>query len=219
MISNNIINFLEELSRNNNREWFLAHHDAYQESLSEIKELTSTLLSEIQKIDKRLVGVNSKDCIFRIYRDIRFSKDKTPYKNHFGIYFAPGGKNSSKPGYYLHIEPNESFFGGGAWMSPTNELFAIRQEIYYNYLTYKTIVEEPDFANEFPNLDSTYINKKAPKGFDPNFEGIEILKHKSFFFFQKITNDELSSPHCKEKIVRLFQMLQPFNAFLNSAIE
>lgn len=219
MITTNVFNFLEELALNNNREWFQIHKSEYQIALKEVEETASKIISGLQKVDSRLSGLDAKKCIFRIYRDVRFSKDKVPYKDHFGVFFSPGGKNSSTPGYYLHIQPGQSFLGGGVWMPPANELYAIRQEIYYNYEQFNSIIQKPDFKESFPQLDGTFKNIKAPKGFDPEFEGIDTLKYKCFFFGQDLSKEWLLKPNSTEAIIEKFQSLLPFNQFLQQAIE
>ncbi len=219
MISTNSFNFLIDLTENNNREWFNLNKQRYTQALDEMIGVTSMLIHEIEKFDTSITGLEAKKCIFRIYRDVRFSKDKVPYKNHFGIFFSPNGKNSSMPGYYLHIQPDESFLGGGVWMPDAKELFATRQEIYYNYDTFRKIIDEPAFAKEFPELDHTHKNIKFPKGFDPTFEGVDIIKHKSFFFAQKFTNEQLMAPNAKEKVVELLKKIHPFNSFMRTAFE
>lgn len=219
MITNNVFNFLEELSINNNREWFQIHKSEYQIALKEVEETATEIITGLQKFDPRLAGLEAKKCIFRIYRDVRFSKDKVPYKDHFGIFISPGGKNSSVPGYYLHIQPGESFLGGGVWMPPANELYAIRQEIYYNYEQYSSITGNPEFRKSFPQLDGTFKNIKAPKGFEPDFEGIETLKYKCFFFGHDLTKEWLLKPESTAEIIEKFHILLPFNQFLQQAIE
>lgn len=219
MIQNSTLNFLESLAQNNDREWFNAHKSDYLNSLKDIESTASTLLSNIKKYDPRLEGVDVKKCIFRIYRDVRFSKNKEPYKTHIGIFFAPGGKNSFAPGYYLHIEPNASFIGGGVWMPPTSELFALRQEIYYNFEDFKTITNEETFKKQFPDLDHTFKHIKTPKGFDADFEGIEIIKHKCFFFAHPLSNQDLTSTNLDTQLEMLVQLLAPLNHFFQRSTE
>ncbi len=219
MITNKVFNFLEELSINNNREWFQIHKSEYQVALKEVEETATEMITGLQKFDSRLVGLEAKKCIFRIYRDVRFSKDKVPYKDHFGVFISPGGKNSSVPGYYLHIQPGESFIGGGVWMPPANELFAIRQEIYYNYEQYLSITENSKFKDSFPTLDGTYKNIKAPKGFESDFEGIDILKNKCYFFAHNLSKEWLLKPNSTNEMIELMHTIYPFNQFLQQAIE
>ena len=219
MITIKTFEFLEELQKNNTREWFNEHKSWYQESLKNVEETASYILTSIQKFDSRLAGVDVKKCIFRIYRDVRFSKDKSPYKTHFGVFFAPGGKNSFAPGYYLHIEPNESFIGGGVWMPPTPELFAIRQEIYYNYDEFKKITNDANFKAKYPALEGSFKNVKAPKDFDANFEGIEIIKHKCFFYAHQLSKADLTSTTFDKNVVELLHTVFPVNQFLQRATE
>lgn len=219
MINNKTLEFLEVLQKNNNREWFNENKSWYQESLKNIEEAAGMLLLAIQKFDPTMAGLDIKKCIFRIYRDVRFSKDKSPYKTHFGIFFAPGGKNSYAPGYYLHIEPEQSFIGGGVWMPPTQALFDIRQEIYYNFKEFTNITTNENFKSKFPTLDDTFKNAKTPKGFEPDFEGLEIIKHKCFFFSHTLSKKDLTSPNFIQDSADLLNILTPFNQFLARAAE
>ena len=121
-----VLQFLQELSENNNREWFNDNRERYEKSRDKIIFLTEVLINEIKKIDPEIAGINPKDCMFRIFRDVRFSKDKQPYKTNFGSFIAKGGRKSIYPGYYFHIEPNQSFVGGGVYMPQAEPLKAIR---------------------------------------------------------------------------------------------
>lgn len=219
MLRNSPIEFLKALTIHNDREWFNENKSWYLEAKSDVEAVAGQILTNIQKFDPRLMGTDLNKCIFRIYRDVRFSKDKSPYKTHFGIYFAPGGKNSTAPGYYLHIEPGECMIGGGVWMPSPQELFALRQEIYYNWEEFKGITQQPAFKANFPMLDDTFKNVKAPKGFEPDFEGIDILKNKCFFYGHRLSDEELSAPDFSRKVDEMLQILLPFNQFLLRALE
>lgn len=217
MIHNSTLEFLSALTVNNDRAWFNENKSWYLESKLDVETAAGELLLALQKFDSRLVGIDLKKCMFRIYRDVRFSKDKSPYKTHIGVFFVPGGKNSTAPGYYLHIEPGKCMIGGGVWMPSTQELFAIRQEIYYNFEDFRKIIEEKNFKNKFPMLDGTFKNIKAPKGFEADFEGIDILKNKCFFFGKALSDQELTAPNFMDKAEEMLRLLLPFNQFLLNA--
>ena len=139
MINKNILLFLNELKNNNNRDWFHANKPKYNEAKVEFENYINNLIPEIGKFDNEIKHLEAKECIFRIFRDVRFSKDKSPYKPNFGAYIVKGGKKSGNAGYYLHIEPENSFLGGGIYMPPSNILKAIRIEIYENIDEFKSI--------------------------------------------------------------------------------
>ena len=124
-----VIQFLNELSENNNREWFQKNKKWYDESREKVLFLTEVVINEIRKFDPDVPLLEPKDCLFRIFRDVRFSHDKSPYKTNFGSFIAKGGRKSSYAGYYFHIEPSGSFVGGGIYMPAAEPLKAIRDYI------------------------------------------------------------------------------------------
>ncbi|MBK8413382.1 MAG: DUF2461 domain-containing protein [Bacteroidetes bacterium] len=132
MITKRTLDFLKALKKNNNREWFDVNRSKYEEAKADFEKFVETLLPLLSKENSKLKDLKVKDCVFRIYRDVRFSKNKDPYKTNFGAYFVEGGKKSSKAGYYIQIEPGNSFLAGGCWMPEAPVLKAIRQEIDYN---------------------------------------------------------------------------------------
>ncbi len=219
MISERIYQFLETLSKNNNREWFLENKKWYDECKLEIDNIAAKILKELKLIDNRLASIEVKDCVYRIYRDVRFSKDKTPYKTHFGIYFAPGGKSSWNPGYYLHIEPNNSFFGGGVWMPQSSVLKAIRQEIYYNAEDFISILNEKNLKKYFNGLDETDKIQRPPKDYSADFKHIEILKNKSFLLTHKLSNKDICGGKSIDFVIDGFKTIYPLNVFLNNAFQ
>lgn len=166
-IDQSTLDFLSNLSQNNNREWFQENRSAYETAKSNVEEFANQVLSEIRFIDNSIPEqVTAKKAVLRIYRDIRFSKNKTPYKNNFGISISSGGKNTGSPGYYLHITPKNSFIAGGYWAPETADLKAIRQEIDYNTSDFLKIIESKEFKDYFGGLDREDVLKFAPKGYN-----------------------------------------------------
>ncbi len=139
----NTLSFLEDLARNNNRDWFNDNKKAYQDALDTFREFIGTILVGVSKTDPSVGNLEAKDTIFRIYKDVRFSKDKTPYKTHFGGWMAKGGRKSTDAGYYFHLEPGNTFMAAGVWMPPKEQLTLIRQEIMYNPSEYFKIINDP----------------------------------------------------------------------------
>lgn len=213
-----ILSFLSELKANNNKEWMDANRGAYLQAKADFEALVDALLQNLQAFDADLDGVTAKDCTFRINRDIRFSKDKSPYKHNFGASIAEGGKKSLNAGYYLHIQPgNESFIGGGLYMPPGEQLKKIRQEIDYNAPELLKIVSTKDFKQTYGRIQGEKL-ARAPKGYDPHHPNIEFLKLKSHVALHKLSDEDISSPNLIENITHKCQVLKPFLDFLNVAI-
>lgn len=213
-----LLNFLSDLQENNNKEWMDANRERYHEAKALFEEMVTELLAGIVQFDESLVGVMPKDCIFRINRDIRFSKNKNPYKNNFGAAMSEGGRHSNNADYYIHIQPNgESFLGGGIYMPPGEVLKKIRQEIDYNAPELKQIVEQPEFRETFGTIKGEKL-KRAPKGYDENHPNIEFLKLKSFVVLSPIKDEALAQPDFVKQVVSRFKIMSPFIDYLNVAI-
>ncbi|QQR97248.1 MAG: DUF2461 domain-containing protein [Sphingobacteriales bacterium] len=219
MISKNTFSFLADLSKNNNKEWFEANKPRYQKAQHEIKNLLSVWINEFGKIDENIAHLEPSKCIFRIHRDVRFSKDKSPYKLNLGAFIVCGGKNSNLAGYYLHIEPNKCFFGAGNYAPTPEQINKIRQEIDYNFRDFQSIVSDKKFATTFGKLDDEQKLKRAPKGYEEDNEAIEYLKLKSFTVFAKVKDTEILKPDFMHRLVELSTMSKPLIDFLNTAVD
>lgn len=219
MIKSDTFKFLSDLAFNNNRDWFLVNKGRHDDSRLNVLEFTGKVISGISKFDQTIPsGLDPKDCVMRIYRDVRFSKVKTPYKNNFGAGFSQNGRKFIGPGYYLHIQPEGSFIAGGCWMPDADILKAIRQEIDYNGSDFRSIIEEPSFRKYYGNLESEYKLKTCPKGYDSDHPELEYLKLRSFTFSHMFSNAELTNSGALEKVVNGFAKLNPFIAFLRNSI-
>jgi uncharacterized protein (TIGR02453 family) len=212
-----ILDFLSALAKNNNRDWFAKNKDQYENIKKSLEELSQFLIVEISKFDKEIGKLRPKDNMFRIYRDVRFSKDKSPYKTNLGLFFVPGGKKSGAAGYYLHLEPGKSFIGGGNHMPSPEILKNIRMEIYSDAGSFNRILSEKAFVQTYGHLQGEKL-VRPPKGFDPEFQDIELLKHKSFTVIKNLSDDELLSPDFPNKIIDYFKVMKDFNAFLNKSL-
>lgn len=216
----NILHFLSELKQNNNREWFAQNKIWYEQVKNEFEQLGLHLIAEISKFDEDIKHVEVKECVFRIYRDVRFSHDKSPYKTHFGIYIASnGGRKSPRGGYYLHLDPEKSFVGCGVWMPQPDVLKALRQSIYDNIEEFEEILNQPEFKKTYPTLTDEGKMKKVPLGFPTNFPQAEILKNKSFLVDYELTENDLQSPDFVANIIHLTQIAKPFLSFLNYTVD
>ncbi len=209
--------FLRELSANNNKEWFDAHKKEYQQARSAFVAFVDSLISDIAAFDESLQGVESKQCIFRINRDIRFSKDKTPYKTNFGALLGDKGKKSEGTGYYIHVKPDESFAGGGIYMPTPDKLAAIRQEIDYNPAPLTQLIESRDFQETFGEIKGEAL-KTAPKGYPKDHPNIQLLRLKSFYVLKNFSDDEMTSKSAHTSILDTYRKAKKFNEYLNLAL-
>lgn len=213
-----VIDFLTELSENNNREWFQQNKGRYQNLRAWHESLVEKIKNDIAEFDPLAASAQAKDCIFRIYRDVRFSKDKSPYKNHFGAYIAFGGAKSERAGYYLHISPGNSFMGGGIYQPSAELLKKIRTEIYFNAGEFKEIITTSAFTSEFNGLYEDKLTR-PPKDFNADFKDIELLKYKSYFVDKPLSDKEILSVKLVNNLVKSYRVLAPLNAFLNKAFD
>ncbi|MFW5822210.1 MAG: DUF2461 domain-containing protein [Tangfeifania sp.] len=212
-----VLQFLQELSENNNREWFNENRKRYEESREKILFLTDIFINEIRKFDPEITPMNPKDCMFRIFRDVRFSKDKRPYKTNFGSFIAKGGRKSIYPGYYFHIEPTGSFIGGGIYMPAAGPLKAIRSHIEKHPEEFLAIINDPDFKAFFPEMMDHKL-KTAPRGVDKDHPFIDLLRYKSYAFSSPVKTGILLQGKYVETSVNAFMELCKVNAFLNEAL-
>ncbi len=219
MIADSTLNFLKDLSQNNNREWFQLHKNEYQFARENILGFAALVLKSLSEIDNTIPAVLlPEDCIMRIYRDIRFSKDKTPYKTNFGIALSGKGKNFNGPGYYINIEPGKCFIGGGSWYPEAEQLKAIRQEIDYSSGEFSEIINSAGFKKTFKSLDSEHSLKTIPKGYPADHELIEYLKLKSFVATKHLADKEILNRELPSQVADIFKKLNPLIVFLRNAI-
>lgn len=221
MISIDTIQFLEDLKQNNNREWFYQNRHRYEFARNNFVDFVQSLIDNLSKFDPSVQFVSPKDCIFRINRDIRFSSDKSPYKTNFGAFITRSGKKAmSIAGYYFHLEPNNSFAGGGIYMPMPPELKKIRHYIDSNFSDFRAILKSESFVKIFGGLDNDpeFLLTRLPKGYDADNPAIEYLKFKSFTASKTISNTELLNKNLVDNTIELFKALKPLNDFLNSAL-
>lgn len=212
-----ILQFLEDLSENNNRDWFNEHRDRYEENKDKMLFITEVLITEIRKFDPEIPMLSPKDCLFRIFRDVRFSKDKRPYKTNFGSFISKGGRKGDWPGYYFHIDPAGSFIGGGVYMPQAETLRAIRNYIADNASEFIEITQDEEFRKIYPEMYDHKL-KTAPKGFPKDHEFIDLLKYKSYVFSTTLDKKILLGDSFIDYIVHSYRELHRVNDFLNRAI-
>jgi uncharacterized protein (TIGR02453 family) len=222
MIQAQTIQFLEDLKANNNKPWFDANRKTYEAAKQNFGEVVGELIKGISKFDKAIEETNLqvKDCIFRINRDVRFSKDKSPYKTNFGAWFNAGGKKAQGAGYYFHIDANECFYAGGVWMPENDQLKKIRDEIDYNFEEISDIINADSFRKYFPGgLDREAATTRPPKGYDESNPAIELLKLKSFTVSNTFPVSEVRKKDFTDTILAGFEAMYPYLIFLNRAIK
>jgi len=214
---NAVLAFLRKLKKNNNKPWFDAHRDAYTEAKGEVETFLEGLIHAYGKTDESISALTPKECMFRINRDVRFSKDKSPYKLNFGASITSGGKKSPLAGYYLHIEPGKSFVGGGIWMPMPADLAKIRQEIDYNLDEFKSIVNASAFKRQFGKLytGEDISLQRVPKGYDADNPAAEYLKLKSYLAMKMLTDEEVASSSLQKNCIAAFKALKPMLDFVN----
>ncbi len=211
-----LLNFLEELKQNNNKAWFDANRLRYSRLRSDWLDFVQEVINRVSVFDSTLKYLEPKQCIFRLNRDIRFSNDKTPYKTNFGMSLSKYGKKDNFCGYYLHIEPNNSFVAGGCYMPDAMLLAAIRQEIDYNANQFTSIVKDKKFIKTFGKIAGEKL-QRPPKGYDASNPMIEFLKLKSFLAEKKLSNDEIKDKKILTNLQTHFQIMYPLNKFLYQA--
>ena len=222
MLQKSTITFIKNLQKNNIKEWFDANRKSYEAAKTDFIAFVDAVLKQHGKKDEDIATLTAKESVFRINRDIRFSKDKTPYKNHIAAGFGRGGKKSSYAGYYLHIEPgNNSFVGGGLWMPEADVLKKIRQEIDYNFEEFTGIITSKPFTKVYGGLyrDKEVLLSRPPKGYEEDNKAIEYIKMKGFIAMKLLRDEELKDKQLINTITGALSALYPFIVFLNAAIE
>ncbi|OKL38448.1 DUF2461 domain-containing protein [Pontibacter flavimaris] len=213
-IDKSTLRFLADLADNNTREWFTDNKSRYEQARQNYIGFLNELLQEMQQFEPAARGQQGKDLVFRIYRDVRFSKDKRPYKDHFGAYVAEGGRKSILPGYYLHLAGgNRSFLAGGLWFPPAPELKAVRQEIDYNLEEFRALVESEEFREKFGAIEGEQL-KTTPKGYDKDNPAIHYLRFKSWNAVMPLPDEIVLGPDFLQVVLDGFQSLKPLNDFL-----
>ena len=229
LIMKEILTFLRDLAANNNRPWFQANRSRYDEVRAHYENIVRSLLVRIAQFDPSIAHLDVKDCTYRIYRDTRFSADKSPYKRHLGTFISARGKQSYHAGYYLHLEPakeddngeygfNGCFAVGGTWYLPSKILKEVRMSILEDTTTFRSIVENAEFRRTFPTVGYELL-KTMPKGFPKDFPHPEWLRPKVYSCGHQLSEDFFLSPHWLDDLAHIFQISKPFIDFLNDTID
>lgn len=218
MIQKATAQFLTDLKKNNTKEWFDSNRKKYEAAKEDIKSLAEALIKSIGVQDEDIAQLLVKDCTFRINRDVRFSKNKAPYKSNMSCIFSKGGKKAETAGFYVHIEPGAAFVAAGYWAPEAKKLAAVRQEIDYNFEDWKKIISSKKFKTTFEDgLSKEDVLQRPPKGYDVENPAIDFLKLKSFIVTKKISDAELLDKNFVKNCTNIFVAVKPMLDFLNEA--
>jgi uncharacterized protein (TIGR02453 family) len=211
MITNDTFTFLNKIEKNNNREWFAENKNQFQKIDKEAKTFFKEIYANFQNNDSL-----EKIQFYRIYRDIRFSKDKTPYNKHLSVSYART-KPMLRGGYYLRIENEASFVGGGFWEPNKEDLLRIRKELELDAFELREILNQPSFIKYFGTLQGDEL-KSAPRNFDKNHPNIDLIRKKQFLVGRQFTNKEVLAPNFKEEILDTFKAMRPFFNYMSDVL-
>jgi len=211
VLKKEVFDYLLELNANNNRDWFVKNKSSFDKQQKNIKSFFNTIKEDLDQIDSI-----DKMQVFRIYRDVRFSKDKTPYKTHFSVGFSRT-KPLLRGGYYLHIENNASFVGGGFWEPNKDDLNRIRKELEIDATELREIINQPTFKKAFGTLEGEEL-KSAPRDFDKNHPDIDLIRKKQYLVTRKFSNAEVLSPNFEKEVLSTFQAMRPFFDYMSDVL-
>ncbi|MCB9054815.1 MAG: DUF2461 domain-containing protein [Chitinophagales bacterium] len=218
MLQNSTLRFLKTLKKNNSKPWFDANRKLYESAKADFAGFIQSVIIKHGLKDASIKDLIAKDCMFRINRDIRFSKDKSPYKTNFGASINKGGRKAfDAAGYYFHLEPGNSFVGGGIYMPMPEHLKKVRQEIDYNLKDFKKILSAKKFKTVYGDISrgDEFSLSRVPKGYEPDNPAAEYLKLKSYIAMTRISDADLTSSNLLKKTVAAFEALHPLIIFLN----
>lgn len=220
MLQAEMLGYLKALAKNNNKSWFDSQRPRYTDVQENFTAGITQLIHEMGKFDPPIGNLLAKDCVFRINRDVRFSKDKSPYKTNFSAYFNKGGKKSNGAGYYLSIQPGQSMAGGGIWMPQPADLAKVRQEIDYNFNDWKKMINQSGFKKMFPDgISSEEKLSRPPKGYEHDNPAIEFIKMKNYIVSRRFSDKEVTDRSFIHSVAATFKAMKPLIDFINQAID
>ncbi len=211
------LEFLQELKVNNDREWFNENKNLFLQSSEEFKRFVNLLIAGINEFDSSVGALDPKDCVFRIYRDVRFSHDKAPYKTNFGAYIAKGGRKSPYAGYYFHLDADASFASGGIYMAPAEVMKRIREDIDLYPEEFLAIVYDKKFKATFQFFDEDKL-KRVPQGFDNDSLVADYLKFKHITPYHSLSSDDIADKNLLKNTLDVYRLMKPLVDFLNRSI-
>ena len=209
--------FLKGLKRNNNRGWFEQHRAEYEAAKTNVEDVVAALIAAIAAFDPAIKTVAPKDTLFRIYRDVRFAKDKAPYKPHFGAVIVDGGRQSGKSGYYVHIEPGASLLASGLHGLPTKKLNRVRDTIATNGQAFERSIKAASFKKTFGELEGETL-KTMPRGYNPESPYAQYLKLKDILATHQLKDNEVTNKNFVTNADNVFKAAKPLSDFLNEGL-
>ncbi len=219
ILNNEIFTFLSELKENNNRDWFNANKQRFLAVKESFEQFIEELIPQVAALDSGIGSPKASSCIYRIYRDTRFSPDKTPYKTHLAAFFAIGGnKQLGKTGYYVHLEPDECLIGGGIYMPSPEDLKLVRTEVYYHTDEFKKIIKDKNFVKYYKEISDDQKLKTAPKGFPKDFPDINLLQYKSYASIHGFDKGIALQNDFMDYVIQAFKATLPLNQFVVRAL-
>lgn len=217
MIERDTLKFLAELKENNNREWFDKNRPRYIKARDNFRDFVEDWIEEMIDFDPSLMGIDGRKAIFRLFRDVRFSKNKDPYKTNFGAHLSRGGRKSPFVGYYFHISPEGNMMGGGSYRPESSDLKKIRAFIERNAADLHAITSDKKFQEVYGELQGESL-KTAPKGYPKDHPEIKLLRMKSFYVMSDLPEAELYKEGLAEKVAENLKIMHPLVEFINEAI-
>lgn len=221
MLQPSTLKFLKDLKKNNNKLWFDKNRKRYEDAKADFLQFIQAAIDAYSKKDKTLIGIKAKDCLFRINRDVRFSKDKSPYKSNFGASINKGGRKAmNSAGYYFHLEPGQLFLGGGIYQPMAPELSKVRQEVDYCFNEFKKIIGSKKFKTVYTDMDKSkeFLLSRVPKGYEADNPAADYLKLKSYLAITQLNDKDVTSKNLLKKTTEAFEALKPMIDFLNRAL-
>ena len=220
MLQPQILKFLKDLEKNNDRSWFEANRSRYENAKADFLSFVDELIPVLAKFDPSLSELIGKNCTFRINRDVRFSKNKAPYKNNMSAYFNRAGKKGTGAGYYVHVQPGRCFVAAGIWQPEAADLSKIRQEIDYNFGDWKKIINAAAFKKTFAaGIEKNDTLMRPPKGYNDDNPALEFLKLKSFIASRSFTEEEVMQKDYVKQVAASFKAVKPMIDFINGALD
>lgn len=217
--SKKVFDFLGLIAEHNDRDWFHANRALYDEAAAAFSEMVAGLIARISEFEPGVASLSPRDCTYRIYRDLRFTADKSPYKTHMAAYINPHGKKSLLGGYYFHIEPGQSMAAGGTYYIPPRALRAVRQSICDGIEEFRGIVEAPAFVKRFGHDLGMQRLKTVPQGFPKDYPFIDYLRPKDYSVWESFSDERLLSEGWEDEVVKSFREMKPLIDFVNYTME
>ena len=221
MFEKDSFEFLKALKENNDREWFAENKSRYERAKSNVESMIAEMIPAMASFDSGIGNLDPKKCLFRIYRDTRFSQDKTPYKANFGIIFRPDFPQGKYSGYYMHIDPDGCFISSGLYMLPPAALKTVRKVVYDEFDELLSILNEKEFKKRFEGIrfDESEMLKRVPNEFDKTSPAAEYMKLKHFYVTRSLSERELFSPTIVKDVVSEYELMYPFSRFMNRILK